>query len=362
MSRRKEPVTAAPEALPEPSGESSMPLVDATAPVLLSPRRRSGLMAALVGGALAAIGGFGLAHFNVFGLRPAPAPDLSAELAALKDQVAKLSDQAGSVATLGPTLDGLEARLAVLESRPLPEAADLSGLQALEDRLAAIETMPEGDAGSTATLAARLAKLEGALQSMPSAGDTTALRADLDAALALLSTAETEAATRTAEAEAAAAKAARDLALRALTEAVLSGQPFKDKLAALDDPALAAALGPMADSGAPTMAALQAAFPDAARETLRLSREISAEDGWTDRLVEFFADQTEARSLTPQEGTDADAILSRAEFALGEGRVADALAELSTLDPAVATPFAGWTVDANRYLAAMTALAAAGRQ
>jgi hypothetical protein len=81
--------------------------------------------------------------------------------------------------------------------------------------------------------------------------------------------------------------------------------------------------------------ALQAAFPDAARETLRLSREISAQDGWGDRLVDFLASQTGARPLTPQEGDGVDAILSRAEFALSESRVADALAELAPLDPAV---------------------------
>jgi hypothetical protein len=54
-----------------------------------------------------------------------------------------------------------------------------------------------------------------------------------------------------------------------------------------------------------------------------------------------------------------DAILSRAEFALAEGRVADALAELAPLDPALAAPLEAWTKDANRHVSAMAALAAA---
>ena len=342
MTENEDPVTKAPEPVPA-----------SDVPVPATPRRRSGVLGPLLGGAIAAAGGFGLAHFDVFDLRPDPAPDQSAEIAALKDQVAKLADAAGGGAALSERLD---ARLAALESAPAP---DLSGLKALEDRMAAIEAMPVGDAASNAALAARLAKIEAALQSQPAA-DTTALKAELDAALARLGEAEAQATARTGEAEAAAAKAARDLALRALADAVTSGQPFADKLSALADPALDAALGPMADTGAPTLAALQASFPDAARETLRLAREISPNDGWSDRLVDFLASQTEARSLTPREGDTPDAILSRAEFALAEGRVADALTELATLDPALAASLEPWTKDANRYVSAMAALAAAG--
>ena len=357
MTINEDPVTEAPEPVLEPEGEAPVVVAEPFAPVVpLAPRRRSGLLGALLGGALAATAGFGLAHYNVFGLRPPAPPDLSTEVAALKDQIAKLSDQAGSAAALGGKFAALDARLAALESQPAP---DLPGLKALEDRMAAIEALPTGEGASTAALTARVAKIETALQSQPAA-DTTALQTELDAALTRLGEAETQANARTGEAEAATAKAARDLALRALADAVTSGQPFADKLQALTDPALDAALGPMAGTGAPTLAALQAGFPDAARETLRLAREISAEDGWTDRLMDFLATQTEARSLTPREGADPDAILSRAEFALAAGRVADALTELAPLDPALAAPLEPWTKDANRYISAMAALAAAG--
>lgn len=360
MTENEDPVTEAPEA------EAAREI--AAEPVPVAPRRWSGrlgpvlglalgpMLGPVLGGAIAAVAGFGLAQFDVFNLRPDPAPDRSAEIAALQDQLAKLSDTAGNVTALGEKLDALDARLAAYEARPAP---DLTGLTALEDRLARIEALPAGDAASTAALAARLARIEAALQSQP-VPDTAALQARLDTALARLGEAEAEAAARNAAAEAAAAKSTRDLALRALRDAVSSGQPFADKLQALADPALDASLGPMAASGAPTLAGLQAGFPDTARETLRLAREISPQDGWTDRLVDFLAVQTEARSLTPREGTGPDAILSRAEFALTEGRVADALAELATLDPALAAPLAVWTKAANQYVSAMAALAAAG--
>lgn len=360
MTRRKDPQTEAPEAAdPVAAPEAVVEAQVASPTAAKPPRRRLGIFGPLLGGAIAVGAGFGLAHFDALGLRPPAAPDLSADVAGLKDQLARLSDTAGSVVAIGQKLDALDARLAALESRPAPDLPDLSGLQELTDRLTAIEALPEGEAASTAALAARLAKIETALQAMPVA-DTTALQAELDAALARLGAAEAEASARATAADLAAAQANRDLTLRALTEAVTLGQPFVTELQALADPALDAALGPMAEAGVPTLAALQSAFPDAARETLRLAREISADDGWTDRLVAFLAAQTEARSLAPQDGDDPGAILSRAEFALTEGRVADALAELATLDPALVAPLADWTKAADLHLSAMAALAAAG--
>lgn len=355
MTRRKDPVTGAPETAPETLAEPMTVDPAPSASPSPAPRHRSGLFGTLTGGALVALGGFALAQFNVLGLRPAPAPDLSAKLAALEMQVLELPSPTADLAALAQRLDAIEARLAVIETTP---ATDPAALQALNERLTAIESLPEGDAATTAALAARLAKLESALQALPS-GDPAAMQAELDAALARLSAAEADAEARAAEATAAAAGASRDQALDALSEAVGSGAPFGPELQALADPALDATLGPMADTGAPTLAALQTAFPDAAREVLRLSRDISAEDGWTDRLVDFLADQTEARSLTPRDGDSPDAILSRAEFALSEGRVADTLAELALLDAAVSAPLIQWTDSANRHLAAMSALAAA---
>jgi hypothetical protein len=62
--------------------------------------------------------------------------------------------------------------------------------------------------------------------------------------------------------------------------------------------------------------------------------------------------------LTPQEGTTPEAILSRADFAVTEGRLADALAEIATLPPDIQAVFADWTAKANARLAVDTALEA----
>ena len=92
---------------------------------------------------------------------------------------------------------------------------------------------------------------------------------------------------------------------------------------------------------------------------LRLSRDLSTEDGWGDRLVDFLAAQTGARPLTPLEGDTPDAILSRAEFALSEGRVTTALTELDALDSAVKAPLDPWISQAQAHLSAAAALQAA---
>ena len=319
-----------------------------------APARRSGLMGPLLGGALAAVGGFGLSHFNVFGLS---APDQSAEVAALGQRldaaVAALeTGQAGLESGLRQGLDDLSARVGALEAAP---GLDLSALADLQRRLQVIEALPSGGDASTAALAAKLAKLEQQLAAMPEGGTGTA---EVDAALARLAEVEAEAKARMAEAEAMADAAAQARALDLLATAVASGAGFEAELAAVANPDLQAALAPHV-AGVASLSQLQADFPAAARAALQLARTNDTEASWGARLVDFLGAQTGARSLTPREGSDPDAVLSRAEFALGEGRLADALAELGTLDPAIQAPFADWIATAGARVAVDVALAGA---
>jgi hypothetical protein len=188
---------------------------------------------------------------------------------------------------------------------------------------------------STAALTAKLADLEQRLATLPDSGTDPALQQKLDDALARLTEAESAAAARASEAEAATRTAARAQALDALSGAVETGQPFTTELQALNDPALTEALSPFAETGSPDPGPAANRLSRRRPHGLRAARDLSTKDGWGDRLVDFLAGQTGARPLTPQEGDTPDAILSRAEFALSEGRVADALAELDPLDPAV---------------------------
>ena len=348
----------------EPAALDDVPEDPVTSPppvepalTVAQPRRSSGLLAPLLGGALAALGGFAVSHFNLFGLTGA---DQSAELAALSDRITAVeADQAGALVGVTGDITALTGRLAALETAPALETPDLSGLDALDKRLAAIEAMPVSTTGANPALAAKIAEMERRLTALPATEPNTEVQAQLDAALARLDAAEADARAQAVGAEAVTADARRAQSLDALAKAVAEGRAFVTELQAVADPALSSALAPLAEAGAPTLAALQADFPEGAREALRIARETSTEDGWSDRLVDFLAAQTGARPVTPLEGTTPDAILSRAEFALSEGRVAEALAELAPLEDAVKAPLAPWSAAATNHVAATAALQAA---
>ncbi|MEO0371247.1 MAG: mitofilin family membrane protein, partial [Pseudomonadota bacterium] len=122
-----------------------------------------------------------------------------------------------------------------------------------------------------------------------------------------------------------------------------SGAPFGDVLAQLTDTGVDVPVTLSdASGGIPTLASLQETFPEAARAALAADRAAAAESGETGGLTGFFKSQLGARSLTPQEGDGTDAVLSRAEAALRDGNLADALSEIETL-PEVAQPaMADW--------------------
>ena len=350
-----EPFVVTDPAEPLPETPHNPPAAGPVTPESRLTVRRGSIFAPLLGGALAAVGGFALSHFDAFGLRPvAPASDM----AALAERLDRLEARTGPLDGVPADLSALSARIAQLESAPTPEVPDLSRLEALDQRLAAIEAMPADGVASTTAVSAKLAELERRIAGM-APGVSPELQQQLDAAVARLDEAEANAKRRAEEAETAAAAATRAKALDLLADKVVSGEPFAAELQALNDSKLNQVLGPLADSGAQTLEAVQRTFPDAARETLRIARETSADDGWGDRFLDFLAAQTGARSLAPREGTTPDAILSRADFALSEGRVADAIAEIEALEPAIRTAFDPWLAQAQSYLAVTAALQAA---
>ena len=331
------------EVLPHPDAAPADPAPIPPPPP--PPRRGPGILGPLLGGALAALGGFALSHYNVFGLVPPPTPPADLAPLAQADQ-----DQAAALAALRSEVGTVASRLAALEGAPASQP-DSARLDDLDQRLAAIESLPQdGDAG-TAALAARLARLEQQLSAQPPAAD----QAEVDAALARLAEAEAKASRRADEATAAAEAAAHKARFDQLREAVTSGASFEAELAALNDPDLAASLSPHA-AGIGTLAALQADFPEAARQALQLARANAPDTGWGARLTDFLAAQTGARSLIPREGDDPDAVLSRAEFALSEGRLADALAEVKSLPEPIRAPLADWIARAEARLTVLAAL------
>lgn len=245
-----------------------------------------------------------------------------------------------------------------LNQGPPPEAVDLSGIeQSIEAQGGRLEelaaSIPEASAApdlspitdqldalsETLTgLETRVTALENRAPGVASETDP-ALLDDLDQLKSTIAALEAENETAKANARSAAEATLRRAAMTRVQTALDTGAPFAGAVAELTDlgVSLPDVLAQSATTGVTSLASLQEAFPDAARAALTADREAAAETGETGGLTGFLRSQLGARSLTPQEGDSSDAVLSRAEAALREGRLTDALAELDTL-PDVAQP------------------------
>jgi hypothetical protein len=87
-----------------------------------------------------------------------------------------------------------------------------------------------------------------------------------------------------------------------------------------------------------------------------LARTNGNTDDGASGLGTFFKNQLGARSVTPRDGTDPDAILSRAEAAAATGNLEAALAEVATLPEGVGSIFDEWSALAESRRAALAAL------
>jgi hypothetical protein len=356
-----------PPPAPEPAPE----------PVAGPAPRRPVFVPLVLGGVLAALGGFAVARAVPGGWPAASTAALEAQLAAQKADIDRLTAvlaerPAPVMPDLSPVedrIDAVAAEVAALAGQvaaiPAPVAApDLSPqLAALEARLAALEAMPlaagSGDPAAAAQIARDLAAVRAELQAQKDSAAAATAGVTEAAALATAALAEAQAQTAALRDEAAAAVAAarRDAALGRITAAVDSGAPFSGALADLggDVPEV---LAVVAETGAPTLLSLQVGFPEAARAALEASLKADMGETTMERLGSFLRTQTGARSITPREGTDPDAVLSRAAAAVERGDLAAALAETSALPEPGQAALADWTARARARLDAAAAVAA----
>jgi hypothetical protein len=102
---------------------------------------------------------------------------------------------------------------------------------------------------------------------------------------------------------------------------------------------------------------IQADFPKNARLALASSRSEGEQPASTaGRLSAFFKAQTGARSVTPREGSDADAVLSRVEAAVKSGNLTDAMAELEILPEVGRAAMSEWTAQVTTRQEALKAI------
>lgn len=368
-----ETVLTEPPVEPAPVMEPAIPPAPeparAPSPAAPPPRRGGGgLIAALLGGVLAAAAGFGLSRVvpdgwpiraDTTALDAAVAAQAD-EIAALKAEFARLSATPAPDPALAERLAAVEA--AVAEAPAAPDFAPVENrIALLEERLAAIEAMP-ADAGgaSSAAQAAAIASLRSELAALKGSGANAAegIAESVAAAEAKLAEVTSAAEALTARVAAETRAALARAAVGRIAAAAESGTPFAGALGDLEGVEIPPALSAAAATGIPTLAALRDSFPAAARAALEASLHADMGETWTDRVTSFLRSQTGARSLTPREGTDPDAVLSRAEAALAAGDLTATLAELSGLPPAGQEAMAPWIAEAEARVAGTAAIAA----
>jgi len=310
------------------------------------PRNGAGFVGAVLGGALMLALGFALSHFDMLNLRPAP--DDSA-LRALETRADKLAQDLSTLS--GDTdrkVQSLAARIAETPaSDPAPLADLAERLAKLESEMAGLSSLPADGALSPAQLAA----LSSSLESLRS--QISGLKAGLDDPAVRAIVAEELAAWEKAATDKVQAAAARATALATLHQAAATGAPYAPALPALgaDVPQI---VSKYAESGLP---ALETGFAEGARRALETALRAAPGQGMGDRFLSFLKIQTGARSLTPQDGDDPDAILSRAEAAVAQGDAQKALDEVAALPPEAQAELADWQALAKDHIAFQTALA-----
>lgn len=335
------PKDTAPVPRPTPAPKPEVAPAGAASPAPASPPaeggKSPGVLALLLGGVVAGGIGFAVATWIV------PQPEIAtldeeridalvAELDALKAADAPTFDAApleAAQADLAARLDALSGRVDALEMAAVPAAPEPAATVA-----------PSVDEIDEDALRAEIAAV---------ADDISALGLDLTPRVATLEEAVSEAAARTVSAQGEAQALAREAARNQVRLALQSGAPFAEPLAVLGD--APEALTGVAETGVPSQAALIDGFPDLSRDALRAARASAPATG----VGSLFQNAFNPRSLTPREGADPDAVLSRAEAAVRDGDLGRALTEVRSLPDDARAVLAPWISRVETRAAALAA-------
>jgi hypothetical protein len=371
-----------------------------------TPRRRGlppavswlGLVTAGIGLVLAALGVASLLVSRDNGVR-----SLDARLAGVERNVRELASRAPPAAADPKALDDVASRVAKLEAAPVAPPQAAASDSGFSDRVAALEaqlktvaetigglgrrdeevftaardarTRADANAAAVADLAQ---KLPAATAAERNAVDALGKRVDAVEALGNRVSALEALGNRISALERNAQTAERgDRALRlalaatALNTAVERGGAFTGELAAVKalggDPKLIAALEPFAASGVPPAAALAREFSELA-PSLQAST-APPREGVLARLQTNAEKLVQVRRIDEPAGSDAGAIVARAEAKASRGDIGGAASELGQLPPDTRARAQAWitrvearqaAIDASRRLSA-DALAGVGK-
>lgn len=332
-----------------------------------SDKPKSVFIPMLLGGVLSGAVGFGAASYYFMNRPSEVEQNLAKVQATQENQQAALKDVTAQVSGLPEAVAKAQTALAdlskVSNSKDESLSAGLSDLAAklqdIDARLTTLEKRPVAEGGMTSEAAAAY---ERELQTMRDLLATQ--RADIEK-LAAEATARIEGvAQQAAEAEKSAEQTAKATAVKVavaqLQSALDNGGAFEATVANLAEAGVDVplVLKDAAKGGVPTLLDLQETYPQAARAGLAASVKATTGDGVGDKIGAFFRSQVGARSLAPREGDDPDAVLSRAEAALGKGDIAGVIALVGALPEEGQAAMAGWVKQAETRLQAVEAVRA----
>jgi hypothetical protein len=360
-----------------------------------TPRRRGpppavswlGLVTGGIGLVLAALGIASLLVSRDNGVKA-----LDARLAGVESNVRAIAARSPPAAADAKTLDEVANRIAKLEATAAAPPQGAASDSAVADRIAALDAQLKTLAETIGSLGRRDEEVFAAARDARARVDANATAvADLAQKLPAATAAERAAVEamgkRVAALEALGSRvdaversqqaAARDdravrlaLAATALNTAVERGGAFTAELSAVKslggDPKLIAALEPFAASGVPASAALAREFAELAPS---LQASAAPREGVLARLQMNAEKLIQVRRVDAPAGSDAGAIVARAEAKASRGDIGGAASELGQLPPDTRARAQPWiarvearqaAIDASRRLAA-DALAGLGK-
>ncbi|WP_412552836.1 COG4223 family protein [Shimia sp. MIT1388] len=329
------------------------PVADTAAPTATAqePERKGGFVPMVFGGVIAAVIGFGGAVY--FGDQLGLGADTDA---ALSEMTAKLAAQDDALAALNEKL----AKSVDVSNGAQAASGEAAALVAkMEEVLSAYTTELGTVSEAVATLEARLSEIEKRpLSEGLNAAAIAAYEREVKDLKDLVAAQKAEAAELKDKADLSAKAALARSSVTRIVAALESGAPYRAAVVDLRSStgeSVAAVLEDHADSGVITLSALIESYPEAARGALAKAREDKVDAGTGNKLGNFLKTQFGARSVEAREGSDTDAVLSRAEAALKAGDLTVALTELDTLAEGPKNVMADWVAQAQTRVAATQA-------
>ncbi len=274
-----------------------------------------------------------LANFQTDSVNP-----VRSQMTALSDQVAAADSTA------------VESRLWALEGRVEGLIAEINGLTSSLGNIAAEGGAISADtAASISAYRTRIDGLQASLNEISSLQGMLSQRIDEVAVTAERQV--TEAETLVAEANQQNTQTLTNseiqTSLSEIASALSTGANFKaplERIAGNTEHSIPAALA-AAQNGVETLEELQSAFVPAAHNTIRAAVSNPQNSGLFAGFGSFLKSQVATRSLTPQAGNSADAVLSRMEAALLRDDLETILAEAENLPDNAYIEMADWLAD-----------------